>query len=62
MPLTTIDDSHWGLAVKLGEDKFAKFVSEMIVGWHKSGRILALEPKYGVTNTPFAKAMHDKYK
>jgi polar amino acid transport system substrate-binding protein len=62
MPLTTIDDSPWGLAVKLGEDKFAKFVSEMIVGWHKSGRILALENKYGVTNTPFAKAMHDKYK
>ena len=62
MPLPTIDDAPWGLAVQLGEDKFAKLVSDMIVGWHKSGRILALETKYGVTNTPFAKAMHDKYK
>ncbi|MEX0694085.1 MAG: transporter substrate-binding domain-containing protein [Rhodospirillales bacterium] len=62
MPLPTIDDAPWGLAVKLGEDKFAKFISDMIVGWHKSGRILALETQYGVTNTPFAKAMHDKYK
>jgi len=62
MPLPTIDDAPWGLAVRLGEDKFAKLMSDMIIGWHKSGRILALETKYGVANTPFAKAMHDKYK
>lgn len=62
MPLPTIDDAPWGLAVRLGETKFAKFISDMIVGWHKSGRILALETKWGVGNTPFAKAMHDKYK
>lgn len=62
MALPTIDDAPWGLAVQLGQDKFAQFMSDMIVGWHKSGRILELETKYGVTNTPFAKAMHDKYK
>lgn len=62
MPLPTIDDAPWGLAVRLGEEKFAKFMSDMIIGWHKSGRILALETKYGVANTPYAKAMHDKYK
>lgn len=62
MPLPTIDDAPWGLAVRLGEEKFAKFISEMIVGWHKTGRIIDLEKKWGVANTPFAKAMHAKYK
>ncbi len=62
MSLPTIDDAPWGLAVQLGEDKFAKLMSDMIVGWHKSGRILELEKKYGVANTPFAQAMHEKYK
>ena len=62
MPLPTIDDAPWGLAVPLGEDNFAALMSEMIVGWHKSGRILELETKWGVANTPFAKTMNEKYK
>ncbi|MBL4892387.1 MAG: transporter substrate-binding domain-containing protein [Rhizobiaceae bacterium] len=62
MPLPTIDDAPWGLAVQLGEDKFNAFMKEMTIGWHKSGRILELETKWGVANTPFAQAMHDKYK
>jgi len=61
MALPTIDDAPWGLAVPLGEDQFAAFMSDMIVDWHKSGRILELEEKYGVANTPFAQAMHEKY-
>jgi len=62
MPLPTIDDAPWGLAVKLGETKFHALMSDMIKGWHKSGRILALETKWGVANTPFAKAMNAKFK
>ena len=62
MPLETIDDAPWGLAVALGEDAFAKLLSEMIVEWHKSGRILELESKFGVPNTPFAVQMNEKYK
>jgi polar amino acid transport system substrate-binding protein len=61
MALPTIDDEPWGLAVPIGEDELAAFMSDMITGWHKSGRILELEDKYGVANTPFAKAMHEKY-
>jgi len=60
MPLATIDDAPWGLAVKLGEDKFHAMMSGMITAWHKSGRILDLETKWGVANTPFAKAMNEK--
>ena len=62
MPLPTIDDAPWGLAVKLGETRFHDMMKEMIEGWHKSGRILDLETKWGVANTPFAKAMNAKYK
>lgn len=62
MPLATIDDAPWGLAVKLGEDKFHEMMSEQIISWHKSGRILELETKWGVANTPFAQTMNEKYK
>ena len=62
MPLPTIDDAPWGLAVQLGQDGFKAMMSEMIIGWHKSGRILELETKWGVSNTPFAQNMHAKYK
>jgi polar amino acid transport system substrate-binding protein len=36
-------------------------MSEMIIDWHQSGRILELETKWGVANTPFAIAMNEKY-
>ena len=62
MSLPTIDDAPWGLAVGLGEEKFHTMMNDMIVGWHKSGRILELEKTYGLTNTPFAINMHNKYK
>ena len=62
MPLPTIDDAPWGLAVALGETEFKEFMSEMVADWHASGRILELETKWGVENTPFAEAMHEKHK
>ncbi|MEH6547987.1 MAG: transporter substrate-binding domain-containing protein [Sneathiella sp.] len=62
MPLPTIDDAPWGLAVKNGEPGFHKLMEKMVVDWHKTGRILELETKWGVTNTPFAIDMNKKYK
>lgn len=61
MPLPTIDDAPWGLAVMKGEDAFAALMSGMIVKWHISGRILDLETKYGLEQTPFAKKMHEMF-
>ena len=61
MPLPTIDDAPWGLAVMKGEDAFAALMSGMIVKWHTSGRILDLETKYGLEQTPFAKKMHEMF-
>lgn len=58
----TIEDAPWGIAVNFGEDAFHQMMSETIVDWHKSGTILDLETKWGVTNAPFAQKMHDKHK
>ena len=61
MPLPTMDDAPWGLAVKHGEYRFYGMMSEMIMKWHADGRIIDLEKKYGITPTPFAVKMHEKY-
>lgn len=62
MPLETIDDAPWGLAVRFGEYRLYGMVSELIQKWHGTGRILELEKKWGARNTPFALRMHEKYK
>lgn len=61
MPLETIDDAPWGLAVKSGEDAMAAFMSGMIVQWHTEGRIMELEEKYGIEPVPFTRRMHERY-
>lgn len=61
MPLPTIDDAPWGLAVAKGQDAFAALMSGMVVKWHLSGRIVELEQKYGLEPTPFAKKMHELF-
>jgi polar amino acid transport system substrate-binding protein len=32
------------------------------VSWHKSGRLIALEKKWGIPPSPYLQQMHDKYK
>jgi polar amino acid transport system substrate-binding protein len=62
MPLKSVLEDPWGLAVKLGEEKFYKLMSDMIVDWHRTGRIVELEKKYGMSNTGYALQMQAKYK
>jgi polar amino acid transport system substrate-binding protein len=62
MPFKTILDDPWGLAVKLGEESFYKFMSSTVADWHRSGLILQLEKKYGLANTAFAQKMNADYK
>lgn len=61
MPLPTIDDAPWSLAVKPGEERLHDLMHETIIRWHKSGLILDLEEKYGLQKTPFAERMHEEY-
>ena len=61
MPLPTIDETPWGMAVRFKEYRLYGMVSEEIQKWHGNGTILAEEKKWGVKNTPFAEEMHKKY-
>jgi polar amino acid transport system substrate-binding protein len=61
MPFETILEQPWGAAVKTGEDRLAKIVSDAIIDWDKTGLILAEEKKYGLPNAPFAVEMNKKY-
>ena len=61
MPLETIDDAPWGMAVKKGADAMAAFMSGMIVHWHATGRIIELEEKYGLEPTPFTRRMNAQF-
>ncbi|HEU0156990.1 MAG TPA: transporter substrate-binding domain-containing protein [Stellaceae bacterium] len=62
VPLKSILVAPWGLAVKLGEKQFADYMHNVVIDWHKTGLILALEKKYGLPNSQFAEEMHAKYK
>jgi polar amino acid transport system substrate-binding protein len=62
MPLETIDDSPWGLAVAHGEEAFYAFMSGMITEWHASGRIIELEEAYGVAPIGFTRMMHERHR
>ncbi len=62
MPLRTIDDAPWGLAVANGEERFHEFMNGVVEDWHHTGLILDLETKYDLTNTPYALKMHEEYK
>ena len=62
MPFETIDDKPWGVAVKFGEDRMARFMSGMVVKWHIDGTIVELEKEYGVDPIPFTQQMHEQFR
>lgn len=61
MPLSTIDETPWGMAVRFGEYRLYGMVAEEIQKWHGNGVILDEETKWGVKNTTFAEQMHKEY-
>ena len=64
MALPSIDVEPWGLAVKLEDidSPWGKLVSQVEEGWHKSGRLIALETKWKIPHSAYLQQMHDKYK
>ena len=61
MPLPTEDDIPWGLAVPERETRFWQFMSDMTVQWHRSGRLIELERKWGIDPTAFLRSMQRKF-
>ncbi len=63
MPMQTEDDTPWGLAVPLDElnSIWGNFMSGMIYNWHRSGRLIELEKKWGIQATSYLKDMNKKF-
>ncbi len=63
MPLASEDDNPWGLAVPLAEQScvFGNFMSGMQYNWHRSGRLIELEAKWGIKPTAYLKRLSDTH-
>src|SRR5258708_3023388 len=50
MPLATIMEEPWGIAVKLEEREgpWGQFMTKTVEDWHRSGRLIALEKKWNI--------------
>ena len=63
MPLSSEDDNPWGLAVPKAEENcvFGNFMSGMQYNWHRSGRLIELEAKWGIKPTEYLKMQHERH-
>ena len=62
MPLQTVSEAPWGMAVAQGNPELRDFLSEVVKDWHRKGTIVALEKKWGIKPTAWAQGMNDKAK
>lgn len=64
MPLQSEDDNPWGLAVPLEEKDciFGQFMSGMVYNWHRTGRLIELEKKWGIQPTKYLQDQHERFK
>lgn len=61
MPLLSILVEPWGMAVRPGEARLEKALSDVVKEWHRTGRIVALEERWHIPHSGFAEEMHEKY-
>ena len=63
MPLETILEEPWGVAVKLEEREgpWGQFVAKTLEDMHRSGRMIELEKKWNIPASAFLKKMHEQY-
>jgi polar amino acid transport system substrate-binding protein len=64
MPLPSEDYTPWALAVPLQERDglWGKFMAGMSYEWHRSGRLIELEKKWGIQASDYLKQMHEKFR
>jgi polar amino acid transport system substrate-binding protein len=61
MPLRSIMAEPWAIAVRQGELRFEAALSDVVKSWHQTGRIAALEARWGIPKSAFADEMHERY-
>lgn len=64
MPLASEDPQLWAIGVRSADlnAPFGAMMKEMSVDWHKSGRLLALEKKWGIKESPFLAEQNKKHR
>ncbi|MGX5734271.1 transporter substrate-binding domain-containing protein [Bosea thiooxidans] len=64
MPLTSEDPQLWAIGVRLDDldGAFGKLLKDMSVEWHKGGKLLALETKWGIKQSPYLIETNKKLK
>lgn len=60
-PLAAFYEGPWGLAIKFGDPELQKSLSDIVVGWHKSGKVLDEAKKWGFTPPKFSYDMQAQY-
>ena len=63
MPLETILEEPWGVAVKLEErdGAWGKFMAAALEEWHRNGKLIELEKKWNIPASAYLKSMQEKY-
>ena len=64
MPLETILEEPWGVAVKLEEREgpWGQFVAKALDDMHRSGRMIELEKKWNIPTSAYLKKMNAEAK
>ena len=62
MPLKSEDEQPWAIAVKLEErdGPWGEMMKKVSTDWHKTGKLLELEKKWGIKESPFLVDMNKK--
>jgi polar amino acid transport system substrate-binding protein len=63
-PLPVEGLAFWAIAVTKAErdEAFGKFISDTVIDWHKSGKLIEEEAHWGLPPSQFLKDMHAKYR
>jgi polar amino acid transport system substrate-binding protein len=64
MPLPTEDPQLWAMGIRLADMNapYGEFLKKLSADWHKSGKLLELEKKWGIKENPYLKEMNQKHK
>jgi polar amino acid transport system substrate-binding protein len=64
MPLVSEDPQLWAIGLRLEDmdGPFGKLVKDMSIDWHKSGKLLELETKWGIKQSPYLIETNKKLK
>jgi polar amino acid transport system substrate-binding protein len=64
MPLPSEDPQLWAMGIRLADlnAPYGEFLKKLSIDWHKSGKLLELEKKWGIKENPYLKEMNQKLK